>query len=281
MSLQCVDLKPRIGTQIMATKDQLMSGEYAGEIRRLLVERGVVLVRGIDMSDEEEVAFSATLGKIRIDYDDNPMLKVTMDDEHTKYGDYFRSTQFWHIDGTHEDVLPFASILVPRVLAPAGTGQTEFANTYAAYEDLSEADKARCEDIRLVHTKLAGMRAIYDNPTEEQLRHYHAFPVKSHPLVWQHRSGRKSLIVSLSADHVEGMDPVESAEFMKWLRAWVEQPQYVYSHEWQMGDLVIWDNTGTMHRARPFDKGSGRRLHRVTLEGVEPVQPVFREREAA
>ena len=132
-----------------------------------------------------------------------------------------------------------------------------------------------------MHTKLAGMRAIYDNPTDEQLRHYYAFPVKSHPLVWQHRSGRKSLIVSLSAEYVEGLEREDSDAFMPWLRAWVEQPQYCYSHEWRMGDLLIWDNTGTMHRARPFDKASGRRLHRVTLEGVESVQPVTTERVAA
>jgi alpha-ketoglutarate-dependent taurine dioxygenase len=281
MALETTDLTPRIGTQVKLDKRQLLSGDHATEIRRLLEQRGVVLFRDIDISDEEEIAFAATLGKIRIDYDDNPMLKVTMDDEHTRYGDYFRSTQFWHIDGTHEDVLPLASMLVPRVLAPAGTGQTEFANTYAAYEDLSDADKRRCEGIRLVHTKLAGMRAIYDNPTDEQLRHYHAFPVKSHPLVWQHQSGRKSLIVSLSADWVEGMEPDESAEFLAWIRSWVEQRRYVYAHEWRMGDLLIWDNTGTMHRARPFDKASGRRLHRVTLEGVESVQPVRKEPLAA
>lgn len=272
MTLNTVDLTPRIGSQIMLGKADLLSGAYASEIRALLEQRGVLLVRGVDISDEEEIALAATLGQVRQDYDDTPILKVTMDEGETKYSDYFRSTLFWHIDGTHEDVPPLASMLIPRVLAPAGTGQTEFANTYAAYEDLSEADKKRFESIRMVHTKLAGMRAIYDNPTEKELAHYHAFPVKSHPLVWEHRSGRKSLIVGLSADYVEGMEPEESAALVKWLKDWTTKREYVYTHEWRMGDLVIWDNTGTMHRAMPFDRSCGRRLHRVTLQGEEAIK---------
>ncbi len=270
MSFSTSDLTPRIGTEINTDKATLLGGAFAPKIRALLEQRGVLLIRAADLSDEEEIAFAATLGEIRDDFG-SPIMKVTFDKtENPKYGDYFHGTYYWHIDGTHEDVPPLASMLTPRVLAPAG-GQTEFANTYAAYDDLSDADKARFETMMVVHSKAASMRVTYPDPTPTELAHFNSFPHKAHPLVWTHASGRKSLVVGLSSDYVVGMDPAESAELIQWLKDWTAQRQYVYQHHWQMGDLLIWDNTGTMHRVLPFDKACGRRLHRVTLVGEESL----------
>ena len=95
--------------------------------------------------------------------------------------------------------------------------------------------------------------------------------MKIHPLIWHHRSGRKSIAAGVSAEYVVGMDRAESDELLEWLAEWCAQPQFVFRHEWQMGDLLIWDNTGTMHRVLPYAADSGRRLHRVTLVGEEPL----------
>jgi alpha-ketoglutarate-dependent taurine dioxygenase len=70
------------------------------------------------------------------------------------------------------------------------------------------------------------------------------------------------------------MHPAESHDLLQRLMAHATQPQYVYRHKWQMGDLLMWDNTGTMHRVLPFDESSGRQLHRFTLNGEEPIAPV-------
>ena len=131
--------------------------------------------------------------------------------------------------------------------------------------------KARFEDIRIVHSKAASMRVTYPNPSATEIAHFNSFPHKSHPLVWNHASGRKSLVAGLSSDYVEGMEPEKSAEFIAWIKAWMEQRQFVYTHQWQIGDVLIWDNTGTMHRVLGFDKSCGRRLHRVTLTGEESL----------
>ena len=64
----------------------------------------------------------------------------------------------------------------------------------------------------------------------------------------------------------------ESRALLARLRDWATQPQYVYRHEWQVGDLIIWDNTGTMHRAMPYAVDSGRLMHRTILAGEEPLQ---------
>jgi alpha-ketoglutarate-dependent taurine dioxygenase len=95
-------------------------------------------------------------------------------------------------------------------------------------------------------------------------------PPRTLPLVWKHRSGRKSLVLGATASHVEGMDQREGWALLTRLRDWATQPQFVYRHEWKLGDLVVWDNTGTMHRALPYPLDCGRLMHRTKLHGEEP-----------
>jgi alpha-ketoglutarate-dependent taurine dioxygenase len=275
MALASKPLTPRIGSELQVDLATLLGGAEAREIRALLERRGVLIVRGVDIADPALLAIAQTLGEVRL----GSVAKEGVDgvkavtferDANPVTAEYFKGTFYWHMDGTYDDVPPLAALLTPRVLAPAG-GETEFANTYAAYEDLAAKDKARFEDLRVEHTMAAAHRIYNASPTPEQLAHWARFPARVHPLVWRHRSGRRSLLLSSSATRIVGMDGAESQELLAWLMNWATQPQYVYQHRWRMGDLLIWDNTGTMHRARPFDLASGRRLHRVTLEGEESL----------
>ena len=113
--------------------------------------------------------------------------------------------------------------------------------------------------------------------TVEQFALWYSYPVRTHPLVWTHKSGRKSLVLSTSASHIVGMHPAESHALLHRLMSWATQPQYVYQHSWQMNDLLIWDNTGTMHRVLPYHMECGRRLHRFTLNGEEAVVGATRQ----
>jgi alpha-ketoglutarate-dependent taurine dioxygenase len=78
-------------------------------------------------------------------------------------------------------------------------------------------------------------------------------------------------VVGSTAAYVEGLDPVESADLLVRLRDWATQPQFVYHHEWHVGDMVMWDNTATLHRARAYELNSGRLMHRTMLMGEEPI----------
>ena len=101
----------------------------------------------------------------------------------------------------------------------------------------------------------------------DEITFWQKSPTKACPVVWTHRSGRKSLLLGATADYVIGMPVEESRALLARLRDWATQPQYVYRHEWQAGDLLIWDNTGTMHRALPYAADSGRLMHRTILAG--------------
>jgi alpha-ketoglutarate-dependent taurine dioxygenase len=275
MALTTIDLKPRVGSQIDTDLATLLGGSVAADIRALLVQRGVVIVRGVEMNDDRQRAFTRTLGDLRLGTvkkeGEEGLMKVTFDKkENPTYAEFFPGTFFWHMDGTYEEVPPFATVLTPRVLAPSG-GQTEFANNYAAYEDLPDSEKTFLEKLQVVHTMQASQLPAIPDATVEQFALWHSYPVRTHPLVWRHKSGRKSLVLSTSASHIVGMHPAESHALLRRLMIWATQPQYVYQHSWQMNDLLIWDNTGTMHRVLSYDMDCGRRLHRFTLNGEEAV----------
>lgn len=272
MLFDVTDLSPRIGGEVRVEREALLSGAHSARIREVLEQRGVLVFPGVDLTDEELQAFATTFGKIQggSTYQ-GAIFKVTFDPAHNPHGKtYLDGTFEWHIDRTDVDVPPLGSMLTPRVLAPAG-GDTEFANTYAAFEDLPGDEKRLLEGLTVEHRVEAPIRRQTPNPTAEQEQAWAQKDPKLHPMVWRHRSGRKSLVLGATAVRVVGMDQRESDALLERLMAWSVQPQFVYRHRWRMGDLLVWDNTGTMHRAMPFDQASGRRLHRVTLEGEEPI----------
>jgi alpha-ketoglutarate-dependent taurine dioxygenase len=108
--------------------------------------------------------------------------------------------------------------------------------------------------------------------SEEDLARWRGMSeVMIHPLVWRHNSGRKSLVIGSHADGVVGQPVPHGRSLLVRLQEWAAQPAFSYRHEWQEGDLVIWDNCGVMHRVVPYDENSGRRMKRTTIMGEERV----------
>ena len=164
-----------------------------------------------------------------------------------------------------------ATILTGRRLAKAG-GATEFCNTYAAYDDLSPEEQRHCDSLRIMHSLAASHRVWNpDAGPEEKERWRKRRAPKEHPLVWRHKSGRKSLVIGMTVDHVVGTADTDSSAVLQKLTSHVTRPENVYHHDWEVGDLVIWDNCGTMHRATPYDPASGRMMHRTVLLGTESI----------
>jgi alpha-ketoglutarate-dependent taurine dioxygenase len=267
MPFKMIDLTPRIGTEIQTDVDTLLSGKLSGEIRALLEQRGVIAFRELNLTDMQQVAFTKTLGNI-VEASQGSVTKITMDPTENDKAGYLRGAFFWHIDGTMQQIPILASIMSGRRLSPSG-GETEFCNTYAAYDDLPEHEKTEFDQLRVVHTLESTQRYVYPEPTLEMLQGWQRYADNELPLVWKHRSGRKSLVIGSTASHVVDMDRRASSALLCRLREWATQPKFVYQHKWTVGDLVIWDNTGTMHRATAYPLDSGRMMHRTTLQGEE------------
>lgn len=260
-----IDLTPRIASEIKADVTALVRGDFSTEILALLEQRGVVAFRELNLTDEQQIAFTKTLSTTTQEF---KITKITMDPLENPKSDYIKGAFYWHIDGTMLDIPAFASVMSSRRLSTSG-GQTEFCNTYAAYDDLPDAEKKALETLKVVHMFETAQRFVTPEPSYPQLLAWQEYKPNVLPLVWTHRSGRKSLVLGSTASHVEGMDLREGWALLTRLREWATQPQFCYRHEWKLGDLVIWDNTGTMHRATPYPLDSGRLMYRTQIAGDE------------
>lgn len=269
------DAAPKIGSIVHADKQTLLSGEKAQEIRALMENRGVVVFPKINLTDQEQIAFTKTLGTFAHeaseygDKTDDTVYPITMDSSINPNADYLKGAFFWHIDGTMSQMPILASIMSARRLSAPGTGDTDFCNTYAAWDDLPEQEKAQLEGLEVDHAMWRSQLYYNPEPSFAQLSAWQKMGVNRLPLVWKHRSGRKSLVLGCTALQVVGKDMSESEAMLVRLREWATSPQFSYRHTWSVGDMVIWDNTGTMHRATAYDFNSDRLMHRTKLEGEE------------
>lgn len=269
--LEVLDLTPRIGSEIRTDLDTLLSGREASTIREVLERRGVVFFRGLEICDEEQVAIAKTLGTLVANEGQGGINKISLDENVNQRAKYLRGSMFWHFDGSLQPLPNLATLLRAVQLSEIG-GQTEFCNTYAAYEDLPEEDKEAIADLRVVHSAERSQYYVSPEMSYDEVAFWQKSPTKACPIVWTHQSGRKSLLLGATSDYVIGLPVEKSRALLARLRDWATQPQYVYQHQWQPGDLLIWDNTGTMHRVLPYPADSGRLMHRTILAGEEPLQ---------
>jgi alpha-ketoglutarate-dependent taurine dioxygenase len=271
MSVVIEPIKPLIGGRVRVDRKRLCDDDVVEAVRAALEDRLVLVFPELGASDEEQLAFTDRLGG-RINFTrqvqgERDVYKVTLDREIHDAPAYVLGTFFWHIDGVHSDIpLPKGTLLSARKLSDAG-GRTEFANLYAAYEKLPEAEKREIDALWGIHTLEASVRPVYGNVPPEKQKHFRGTPME-HPLVWTHDDGRKSLLIGTHADGVVGMPGPHGRALLWRLQQWAAQPDFVYGHDWKIGDLVVWNNQGLMHRVTPYTDPR-RIMHRTSLGGTE------------
>jgi alpha-ketoglutarate-dependent 2,4-dichlorophenoxyacetate dioxygenase len=173
--------------------------------------------------------------------------------------------RLWHSDSSFRPVPAKYSLLSGRVV-PSWGADTEFADMRAAHDALDARTQAEVADLVCEHSLIYSREAIgFTDLTPEEIR---AFAPVRHPLVRVHpKSGRTSLFLASHAGAIVGWTIPEARMFLRDLTEHATQRQFVYSHKWFVGDLVVWDNRATMHRARRFDHGEVRDVRRTTLAG--------------
>ena len=275
LTIETVKLTEAVGAEVLDIDvDTLLhDGEVPAWTLETLEANGVLLFRDLHIDDAAQVAFSKRLGHVEVfGTGEHPeIFLVTLDPAKNRAAAYLRGTFDWHIDGLTDDIPIKATLLSARGIADSG-GETEFASTYAAYDDLTAEEQEQFESIRVVHTLEAAQRRLNPDPSPEELAMWRSRPAKEQPLIWKHRSGRSSVVLGPTADHVVGMDPDAGQALLHDVMARATAPHLVYRHEWNVGDLVIWDNRGLLHRALPYDPMSPRDMHRTTLSGDEAIQ---------
>lgn len=272
MAIDYEEVKPAIGAVVHASREDLTDPEFARECLELLDDRAVLVFPEIGLTDEEQIAFTEMLG-VPSDFaakipDKNgefsEVYRVTLDPEVKDDTQYVLATYFWHMDGvTVEADPPKATLLSARKVSGEG-GQTEFANTAAAYDALPDAEKAKLDKLRTVHSVYAGVRPMLDFSVrpEDWNGQYSS---TEQPLVHVDETGRKSLMLGVQVESIVGMDLVEARALLSRLMEWTTQPDFKYRHDWSEGDMVLWKNLSAMHRVIPYTAESGRLMHRTSL----------------
>lgn len=275
--LRLTALSDTVGVEVTTADSVSVDEIEPEEVLTALEENGVLVFRDLDLSPEAQVAFCSNLGSVDYSGSNHPtpgIYLISLDASKNPKADYLHSTFDWHIDGCtplHGEYPQMATVLSSKAIAEAG-GETEFASTYAAYDELDEAQRQLIDGLRVVHTFEASQRLRHPVPTDEQVAGWRTRPASEHPLVWTHKSGRKSLVVGATADHIVGMDRDEGRELLADLLARATRPERTYQHRWGVGDTVIWDNRGVLHRALPYATDSSREMLRTTVLGDEPIQ---------
>jgi alpha-ketoglutarate-dependent taurine dioxygenase len=268
-------VKPLIGSIVRADREALFDPEVVAECRKMLDERAVLVFPRVGFDNDEQLAFTDLLGgrlnltsEFTTDKKDD-VYKVTLDPKINRAPEYVLGTFFWHMDGLPvETAPPKATLLSARKLAPTG-GQTEFANTFAAFDHLPEAEKAELEPLRVIHTVAASLRPIADLIPEEDKAKLNLGVGNERPLVLTRPDGRKGLVIGSTADRVVGREVAHGRALLTRLVEWAAQPAFTYRHEWSEGDFVVWENRMAMHRVVPYAADSGRMMHRTSIAGED------------
>ena len=264
-----------------------LSAEDIGAIHAGMDRYAVLIFHEQDFNDEQQLAFTQSLGSIELaigtslrrpeeyrlpptfadvsnlDQDNKPFAR---DDRRRLFG---IGNRLWHSDSSFKAVPAKYSLLHARVI-PSKGGNTEFADMRAAYDALDQDSKELIDPLICEHSQMYSRAKLgFSDFTAEERERFKPMRqrlVRTHP-----STGRKSLYLSSHAGTIVGWSEPEAKALLMDLTEAATQREFVYSHAWRVGDLVMWDNRATMHRARPFPHHEPRDVRRTTLMGEGPT----------
>jgi taurine dioxygenase len=243
-----------------------LSGEEVSRLKRALLDHLLLLFRGQEISDEEQVRFSRYFGDPKPHVrkqPERPLEEIFVVSNVTENGRPIGALGYGELT-FHSDLSylerPGSFSVVYAVEVPQRGGDTQWANCYLAWEALPASMRER----------VLPLRAVHRHGEEEQNPE---FPAR-HPVVRTHPdTGRRSLYVSPQFTRsIEGLPEAAGRALLEELLLHVTKPEFVWTHHWRAGDLVIWDNRPTLHRREPFDPAERRILRRTQMFGEVPYQ---------
>jgi len=261
-----------------------VASDDAVALNQALDRYGVLVFRGQHITDEEQLTFTRSFGEIELAIGGNvtkpserrldvKLADVSNLDQHGKVmakDDRRRmfnlGNRLWHSDSSYRAVPAKCSLLSCRS-KPSKGGNTEFAFMPAAYDALDDETKAEIDGLVAVHSLIysRGQLGFGDFSAEEMK----TFASVRQALVRTNDfTGRKSVFLSAHIGTIVGWEMPEARDFIRELTEHATQPEFVHAHEWEVGDLVVWDNRQCMHRVRPFkDTDEPRDMRRTTVAG--------------
>jgi taurine dioxygenase len=271
-------LSPALGAEIVGL--DLRDGLDAATVEEIIAAwhaHLILLFRGQSLSEEDQVRFARHFGALQTrrrpkdkqaeaghtKYPDEVMLISNIRENGQLIGSLPDGEMQFHSDQCYVEKPPNGTFLYAIEIPSAG-GDTLFLNMYRAYETLAPSLKARIEGRRALNVYFYGSTSREGNHADLRQHPHHLQPiVRTHP-----GTGRKALYVNrLMSFSIEGMAPAESDALLEALFEHMEQPPFIYAHQWRIGDLVLWDNRCTLHARTDFSDAERRMLRRCVVQG--------------
>jgi alpha-ketoglutarate-dependent taurine dioxygenase len=287
-------LSPAMGAEVIGMDlSRAMDEPEVARLRAALHENGALCFRDQHLTEAQQIEVSRRWGPLE-DFPEEDktvtaaavynVANVSAEGEHLPETDhrviFQRVNALWHTDSSYRYVPAYASLLYGIEVMPddAVGGRTGFSNMLAAYEALTPAMKARIEPLHMVHSYEHGRRLYPELPPLSPFQKATVPPV-SHPLVRVHSEAgnRRSLFMTANAgNEISGLPLEEGQALHRELIEHVSRPEFCYFHQWRKGDLVVWDNRPTLHKAEADDMTRYRRVfRRPTVAGSGPVMGPF------
>src|SRR5712671_3216587 len=279
--MEIVPLGPGFAAELRgATLAEIATDDAAYNAARAAFEQHSVLVlRGQDVTDEVQLAFSRRFGPLEvtkvgsIGTGTNLVILSTIDENGKVVPADHRlalrnkANQLWHTDSTFKRVPALASVLSARII-PARGGETEYVSTRRAWERLEDALRKRLENSFAWHDYAHSRGKIAHDLASAEERA--ALPPRCWRMVWTNPvNGRSALYLASHAYAIEGMEQAAAQKLLAELMDDATAPGLSYVHRWRKGDVVMWDNRATMHRGRPWPAHEARLMVRTTISATE------------
>ena len=283
-------LHSTIGAKVQGIDLSILSDNNISEINNLWLKYLILLFPNQDISDEDHIKFGRKFGQL----ENHPSLshrssknpeiyRVSNVSEEGKIipskntsWQYLKQSWLWHTDSSFREIPSKGSILHGISTTRKG-GSTYFANMYEAYNDLDENTKESINNLWVIHDHDYIINLSSELKSKQNKGSYEHLPPVKHPLVQIHPVTRKkSLFLSPhTMVNIDGFNEIEGRKLLDELIDHSVQSKYVYKHEWNDNDIIMWDNRCTMHSVEPFDNNTIKRImHRVTLVGENKPIPV-------
>ncbi len=275
-------LSSRFGVEIFDLDLAQVSATYLfGEIRAAFETHSLLLFRGQNLDPETHLRLARLFGPIEDrkadERTDGEPFEIPQVSNVTGQGEVsaemdlhslnLKSNMLWHTDSTFLPVPALSNILVARVV-PSEGGATEFASTRAAFRDLPVERQASLRNLRLKH-RYSHSRAKISTELA-QLPMFNKWPDQVWPAVWKNPlNGTEAIYIASHAYAVEGMDEAAGKVLIDELIETCTRPEYVYSHQWRVGDVMIWDERATLHRGTPWPYEQARSLSSICSSVVD------------
>ncbi len=276
INLDIYPIAGRIGAEIRGVNlSGTLNDSIINEIRKALVQYKVIFFRQQNLNADEQIAFARYFGELTTAHPTLPPLGEHPEVLDLDYGRTATRSNEWHTDVTFVDRPPLGSILRAIEIPPVG-GDTIWANTITAYQDLPAPLQTLADRLWAVHTNAYD----YVKPAvtlNEATEAYHKVFTSTiyetlHPVVRIHpESGERGLFIGGFVRQIRDLSTSESTALVQLLQSYVTRPENTVRWRWQVGDVAFWDNRATQHYAIYDYDGQPRRVQRVTIAGDRPI----------